>query len=149
VAEELETAGLTLEPIIHWVSRTVDALELDRAYDIRAHVEGDVLRSLLYSLEATVYAEKVLERTMEVTVDGYEVARFPTGVWQHWKSKFAPGWFLRRWPVELQRERLYWRKTRTVVLEQFAKYPECPLRMPEGYGGARHIRYEQARVRAT
>lgn len=26
--------------------------------------------------------------------------RFPAGIWQHIKQKYAPQWFLKRWPVK-------------------------------------------------
>jgi hypothetical protein len=148
---ELETQGLTLEPVMHRVSRMLTGLELSRPYAVDAYVEEGVLGSLIYSLEAAVYAEKVLERDQRVHLEHEFVFWVPRSTWHFFKHRHVDSWWMRpvRWlrpDVRYDREARTIDKWETVRLRQFAKYPECPLRMPEGYGGKAHVRYETSEV---
>ena len=57
-------------------------------------------------------------------LDGHKVDRlvpteieFPATVWDHWKMKHAPEWFIRRWPVKY---------TKLVVTKEIHQHYVCP-----------------------
>lgn len=98
---------------------------------LRTHVLGEHL------------ADKVVPVEFQRDVDFY----FPATPWQHLKQRM-PGWLLRWGPwrseVRLERHTTYVFHRREVHLQQFALFPESPIRTPPDKRGPIEVRYERA-----
>jgi hypothetical protein len=141
-----EFGSLQLEQL---VARSVQRLPRDVAYRVEADMFRDVFDQMVFEVSAYVWAEKLLEQTMVVPFSGASWFDFPSSPWQHFKDRHRAKWWMRwyvhRWPVFVETHRKEYTHRKTVVLEQFAKFPACDIRMPEKYGPA--VRFERARLR--
>jgi hypothetical protein len=86
-------------------------------------------------LRLNVLGDRILRRDQEATV------QFPANPWQHLKDRFAPGWFLRRWPVR------YAATTVRMHVDVDAHYPQAQVPMGRTLGPV--VFHETGQMTAT
>lgn len=117
----------------------------------------EVLGDLVLRLRGYVYAEKLAEQEMQVSFDRGVTFTYPASWWQHlkadwteWVTRVCKGhrrlWRL-GWHLTMRYDTAYETKrvsfTRSVRTQQFAVFPESPIRTPEKHRGPIVVRYEQ------
>lgn len=85
-----------------------------------------LLDRMVRRLEVAVYQEKHVD-DQEVGFTHY--FEFPSNPWQYLKERFAPEWFVKRWPVQYELEKSYGRCT--LKRESWVKWPEMQFVPPE------------------
>lgn len=105
-------------------------METLRNMTATSHIDQD-LDALVLRVAVKVLTQKVLRRKLSQRV-GY-----PANPWQHFKERFAPAWFLSRWPVELTCFEI------TLDLDVDALYPENQIPI-NGHVGLVPIFHENA-----
>jgi len=146
---EIETGTLALEPILHSV-RHVHEPEATYRIDAK-EIRDRTLDRMVWELHASVYAEKVLEREQRVHFEKEVDFWFPRSPWHHFKHRHVEAWWMApvRWlrpTVQYERSSKMIDLWKTVRLQQFAKFPETKLMMPEDLGGKQYVRYETSKV---
>jgi len=145
--EHIKTDTVQLDKIPVMVRREFDRRLLnDVTLDPELFIEHEVARMVM-ELRDYVLAEKTAEREVPVYFEESVSFRFPSNPWQHLKQRFAPKWFLRRWPVEESIKTRFVSKRKVVKTAQFALYPAMPLKVHPDYRGQYAIRFEQVSVR--
>lgn len=88
--------------------------------DAYADIAAD---ALVCFLQATLAGKRISDDVVE--------AKYPDGWWQAVRERWAPAWWLRRWPV----------RYRTIAVRGQV-YRICPhMAVPEGTGNHYHVKY--------
>lgn len=139
----METAELTIEKIAVSCMRELAPDLLDELAVGAELVVRDVVQRMLLDLRANVLAEKLVEKTVNVKLERDVGFWFPSSPWQFLKQRYAPNWFVLRWPVRTEKHSKYVYANRRVTFKQYATFPYSPLRLPAHYQGRQVVAYEQ------
>lgn len=107
------------------LSRVIEKARLLRNSEFRVSegVQGELKMRMVKEL----LTEKIASDIYQIEIP-YKV-EFPVSLWQYWKSRYAPQWFLDRFPV------VVFEQTRTirdyVCLNRKATYPMCNMELQE------------------
>lgn len=84
------------------------------------HTEMDrIYNSLLVGIDVKVLSHRLLSRVQTQGVD------FPANPWQHLKARFAPRWWIKRWPVKKIRTEI------TFHVDVDAAFPQAMIPLSE------------------
>lgn len=105
----------------------------------------EVLNGMMIELRTAIVAEQVATDYHDVEFEAEFIRAFPASPWQHAKQRWAPDWFLARWPVHFELDTQTYQETRRVWLDQFRLFPDAKIRTPEKLRGERVVHFTRFR----
>ena len=119
--------------------RHLKDLGLDCRHDVQVFKDY-MIREIVYELNATILGKRhtVDHRTVTVTAIATAAVDIPSDWWQAVRQRWAPSWWLKRWPVKLRTVSDTKRETKSETIAREV-LKTCPhIRVPEQ---RRHVEF--------